>query len=56
MPTYDYECPGEGDKREFSLPFDHEPPKCETCGATMNRVYSANPVHFKGDGWYSTGG
>lgn len=56
MPTYDYECPGEGEKREFNLPFNHEPPICETCGATMKRVFTAAPVHFKADGSYSTGG
>ena len=56
MPTYDYECPGEGLKRELSLPFNHDVPKCETCGADMVRIYTANPVHFKGDGFYSTGG
>ena len=56
MPTYDYECPGEGEVKEYNLPVNHEPPKCETCGATMNRVYSAVPIHFKGSGFYKTGG
>lgn len=56
MPTYDYECPGEGITRELSLPFNHDTPKCETCGADMVRIYNATPVHFKGTGFYSTGG
>jgi putative FmdB family regulatory protein len=57
MPTYDYECPGEGIVRELSLPINHEPPKCETCGTTMVRVYNyAPPIHFKGSGFYKTGG
>ena len=56
MPTYDYECPGEGIRREFNLPIDHKPPKCETCGAEMVRVFSAPAIHFKGSGFYKTGG
>lgn len=56
MPTYDYECAGEGRVIEFTLPVNHEPPKCDTCGSTMTRVYSAVPIHFKGSGFYKTGG
>lgn len=57
MPNYDYECPGEGEKKEYNLPFDHEPPLCDTCYAPMVRVYGAPPaVKFKGSGFYSTGG
>jgi putative FmdB family regulatory protein len=56
MPTYDYECPGEGKVIELSLPFGHERPMCTTCGAPMERVYSAPAVKFNGTGFYSTGG
>jgi putative FmdB family regulatory protein len=56
MPTYDYECPGEGEVREFNLPINHEPPACETCGCKMSRVFSPPMIQFKGDGFYSTGG
>jgi putative FmdB family regulatory protein len=56
MPTYDYECPGEGVVKELSLPFDHERPACSTCGAPMERVYTAPAVKFNGTGFYSTGG
>lgn len=56
MPTYDYECAREGKVMEFTLPVNHEPPKCDTCGSTMTRVYSAVPIHFKGSGFYKTGG
>jgi putative FmdB family regulatory protein len=55
MPTYDYECPGEGVVVELSLPFDHERPICR-CGAPLERVYSAPAVKFNGTGFYSTGG
>lgn len=53
MPKYDYECPGEEIVVEFDLAFDHDTPKCETCGADMRRVYSATPAIFKGTGWGS---
>jgi putative FmdB family regulatory protein len=56
MPSYDYECPGEGKVVELSLPFGHERPMCTTCGAPMERVYSAPAVKFNGTGFYSTGG
>ena len=56
MPTYDYECPGEGIKVELQLPINHDKPKCETCGADMVRIYTAPAIQFKGTGFYSTGG
>lgn len=56
MPTYDYECPGEGIVKELQLPYNHDQPKCDTCGAPMTRVYTAPAIQFKGDGFYSTGG
>jgi predicted nucleic acid-binding Zn ribbon protein len=55
LPTYEYECPGEGVVVELSLPFDHERPICR-CGAPLERVYSAPAVKFNGTGFYSTGG
>lgn len=55
-PTYEYECPGEGIVKELSLPFNHERPSCVTCGAPMERVYTAPAVKFNGSGFYSTGG
>ena len=54
MPTYDYECPGENLRRELQLPVEHEQPKCEICGTLMTRIYTANPIHFKGSGFYKT--
>ena len=55
MPTYDYECPTDGEVIEFTLPFDHEAPLCP-CGALMRRVFNPVPVKFNGPGFYSTGG
>ena len=56
MPTYEYECPGGDYKVELNLPYNHDIPKCDTCGADMVRIYSAPAVQFKGTGFYSTGG
>lgn len=57
MPTYDYVCPKDGEIKEYSLPINHDKPKCDNCETTMERLYkSAPPVHFKGSGFYSTGG
>lgn len=56
MPTYEYECPGDGEAVELQLPIDHERPNCKVCGAPLNRIYSAPVIQFKGDGFYSTGG
>ena len=53
MPKYDYECPGEEIVMEFDLAFDHDAPRCSTCGADMRRVYSATSAIFKGSGWGS---
>lgn len=51
MPNYDYECAGEGLVIEMTLPIFHEIPHCSICGAQMKQVFTAVPVHFKGDGW-----
>jgi len=55
MPTYDYKCNECGSTREIQKDFgDNTEPTC--CQATMTRVWSAIPVHFKTGGFYSTGG
>lgn len=56
MPTYQYECRGDGTVMELSLPYEHEPPTCTVCGSILSRVYTAPAVQFKGTGFYSTGG
>lgn len=55
MPTYDYRCNKCGIVREVfrQLGEDSEPICCEM---SMERVWSAPPVHFKGNGFYTTGG
>lgn len=56
MPVYEYECKACDIVEEFSLSFTHDAPSCNICNEPMNRVYYAAPVHFKGSGFYSTGG
>lgn len=56
MPTYQYECPGDGESKDYQLPYDHESPLCDTCYAPMIRVYTAPAVKFNAPGFYSTGG
>ena len=52
MPTYDYECRSCGDRQEINLPFNHEGEiNCGHCGNVLFKVFSANPIHFKGSGW-----
>lgn len=58
MATYEYECPGDGEKITIMRPMDEEPRVyyCGVCGSTLRRVYSTPGVQFRGSGFYSTGG
>lgn len=52
MPTYDYECRSCGDNQEINLPIDYkEEIRCGHCGNVLFKIFSANPIHFKGSGW-----
>jgi putative FmdB family regulatory protein len=53
MPTYDFKCNFCGTVVETK---SNVPDACGLCGETMVRLWSATPVHFKGTGFYSTGG
>lgn len=53
VPTYDFKCKTCGTVVEVSV---NHPIPCEMCGEVMVRIYTANPVHFKGTGFYKTGG
>ena len=58
MPTYEYIC------RHCKLTVDANRPSedrdtpfgCIGCGDFMMRAMTAPPVHFKGTGFYKTGG
>jgi putative FmdB family regulatory protein len=53
MPKYEYQCPGDDEIIEIEFPITAMPKnvKCKTCGAVMNRIYTATPAIFKGTGW-----
>lgn len=52
MPRYDFYCENCDDQWEVELTFDNVKMgfTC-VCGNPMKRVYTSNPIHFKGDGW-----
>jgi putative FmdB family regulatory protein len=58
MPTYSYRCPDDKTLLELSRSVDERDDlaECPQCGRETIREYQANPVHFKGTGFYSTGG
>lgn len=51
MPSYDYKCEFCQTQVELALPVDHEVPECAGCRGKLKRLWSAVPIHFKGDGW-----
>ena len=53
VPTYDFQCKACGSITETT---SNLPIPCGLCGETMIRIWTANPVHFKGTGFYKTGG
>lgn len=53
LPTYDFKCKSCGIVKETNT---NLPEPCELCGEAMIRLWTANPVHFKGTGFYKTGG
>ena len=57
MPVYEFSCPACNliVEQEFSVYVDHIV-NCGQCGIRMEKKFSPNPVHFKGTGFYKTGG
>ncbi len=53
MPYYDFECKV---CTKITETTDPAIPFCTSCGNLMTRIWSATPAHFKGSGFYSTGG
>ena len=55
MPLYDYKCTECGKVTEVRHGFNesHADP-CPACGGTVQRVFSAAPIVFKGSGYYVT--
>ena len=58
MPKYDFRCTQFNIVSEMLLAFDESgvPPKCTLCGGDTIRVFTPPAVHFKGPGFYKTGG
>ena len=56
MPKYEYQCPGDNSTIEIerSINDPEETYVCNTCGATMNRIWNSVPVTFNAPGFYST--
>lgn len=57
VPTYEFSCPicNVVIEQYFSIDSDHII-NCGDCGVQMDKKFSATPVHFKGTGFYKTGG
>ena len=55
MPLYDYKCTQCGKVTEVRHGFnDSHTDPCPACGGTVQRVFSAAPIVFKGSGYYVT--
>jgi putative FmdB family regulatory protein len=50
MPTYDYKCQKCGITVEVSHSVSEHGPRCD-CGEVMQKVFTAVPAIFKGEGW-----
>jgi len=58
MPNYEYKCSTCDTSEEHYRSIDNRDaaPKCQYCQRLTTRVILATPAHFKGSGFYSTGG
>jgi putative FmdB family regulatory protein len=57
MPTYEFRCNTDKSMLEIQQGFhDGNIPLCPLCGKEMNKVIRAAATHFRGTGFYSTGG
>ena len=56
MPTYEYKCPVCFIIIERSSKIDEEPHVPICCNTQSIRQWNNTAVHFKGTGFYSTGG
>ena len=55
-PKYDFKCPNCSAQIEQTRGIEEDSPNpiCGDCCLSMERVWSATPVHFKGSGFYVT--
>jgi putative FmdB family regulatory protein len=54
MPTYEYKCTNGHLFEVVQRMSDDTLTACQTCGATVQRVFHPIAVHFKGSGFYNT--
>ncbi len=55
MPTYEYTCKDCGENIEVFQSFSDKPlKKCKQCGGTLQKVFHARGIVFKGGGFYAT--
>jgi putative FmdB family regulatory protein len=52
MPKYDFKCNECGSVVEHTLAYgENYGVVCNQCGGTMQKIFSAPSIHFKGGGW-----
>lgn len=53
MAIYEFRCEMCSQTKQVSAGMNdiYPIPNCDNCIIIMTRVYSATPIHFKGDGW-----
>jgi putative FmdB family regulatory protein len=54
MPIYEYRCENGHLFEKMQRMSDVPVTACDTCGASVQRVYHPIAVHFKGSGFYNT--
>jgi len=54
MPIYEYKCANGHQFEVMQRMSDDAVTDCQTCGATVQRVFHPVAVHFKGSGFYNT--
>jgi len=54
MPIYEYKCTNGHLFEVVQRMSDDALTSCQTCGATVQRVFHPVAVHFKGSGFYNT--
>lgn len=54
MPLYEYQCPRCGRFEVIRRFADAALTICPTCGAEIQKLFSAPAIQFKGKGWYVT--
>lgn len=54
MPIYEYRCANGHQFEVMQAITDAPVTECETCGASVERVFRPVAVHFKGSGFYTT--